>query len=99
MKSSKNNLTLKPDVDLKNKLKNNMYFYSSLKDTIKHRQKLVSENKSSSMASLGMASLEKTLMSRQKSESELVPLNSARGVVRPMETLRSLNLNLYTDTT
>jgi len=51
------------------------------------------------MASLGMASLEKTLMTRQKSESELVPLNSARGVVRPMETLRSLNLNLYTDTT
>jgi hypothetical protein len=51
------------------------------------------------MTSLGVASLEKTLGSRQKSESELVPLNSARGVVRPMETIRSLNFNLIKDNT
>jgi len=63
---------------------------------MKHRLKL-SDNRSSSNASLGIATLEKTLTSRQKSESELVPLNSARGIVRPMETLLSLNFNLLTD--
>ena len=70
-----------------------------MKDTIKHRKTLASDNKTTSMTSLGVASLEKTLTARQKSESELVPLNSARGRVKPMETLRSLNFNLLTDNT